>query len=106
MSDVSLASHHTAGRFTIGFLGGPMHFEHRTQSGLINAAVAAGVNLIIFAGEMLDSPHGFDAERCVVYELAGAENVDGLIVGSDYMGHHVGTDKLRQFLNRYRGLPT
>jgi signal transduction histidine kinase/DNA-binding LacI/PurR family transcriptional regulator/DNA-binding response OmpR family regulator len=90
---------------TIGYLGGEQSIEQPTQAGLIDAAKAAGVNLIIFSGGLLENPHGFEIQRNQVFELAGPENVDALIIGSDFLGHFVDAQKVQAFCEKYRPLP-
>ena len=47
--------------------------EQPWQAGLIDASHASRVHLIIFAGGSFESPHGFDAQRSKIFELAGPE---------------------------------
>jgi signal transduction histidine kinase/DNA-binding LacI/PurR family transcriptional regulator/AraC-like DNA-binding protein/ActR/RegA family two-component response regulator len=79
--------------------------EQPWQAGLIDASSAAKVNLIIFSGGALESPHGFDSQRSKIFELAGPENIDGLIIGSDFLGHYVGAEKIKVFCDQYKPLP-
>jgi hypothetical protein len=79
--------------------------EQPWQAGLIDASSAAKVNLIIFSGGALESPHGFDSQRSKIFELAGPENIDGLIIGSDFLGHYVGAEKIKEFCDQYKPLP-
>ena len=44
------------------------------------AAREQDVNLICFIGRHLRSPYEFEAKCSVIYDLAGIENVDGLII--------------------------
>jgi signal transduction histidine kinase/DNA-binding LacI/PurR family transcriptional regulator/DNA-binding response OmpR family regulator len=90
---------------TIGYLGASMIIEQPLQAGLIDAARSANINLIIFSGGGLQSPHGFDSQRTRIFELAGEENVEGLIIGSDFLGHYVGAEKIKEFCQQYRPLP-
>jgi signal transduction histidine kinase/DNA-binding LacI/PurR family transcriptional regulator/DNA-binding response OmpR family regulator len=90
---------------TIGYLGASMVIEQPLQAGLIDAAKTAGVNLIIFSGGGLQSPHGFDSQRSRIFELAGTENVEGLIIGSDFLGHYVGVEKIKEFCRQFQPLP-
>jgi signal transduction histidine kinase/DNA-binding LacI/PurR family transcriptional regulator/AraC-like DNA-binding protein len=90
---------------TVGYLGASMVIEQPLQAGLIDAARSANVNLVIFSGGGLQSPHGFDSQRTRIFELAGEENVEGLIIGSDFLGHFVGAEKIKEFCQQYRPLP-
>ena len=64
-----------------------------------------GINQIGFACGELGSPYGFVAQANVLADLAGAGNVDGLIVWSDYIGHYIEPAALRALCERYRPLP-
>lgn len=90
---------------TMGFLGGSMVIEQLFQAGIIDASKSAGVNLFIFSGGVLENPNRYDAQRSKIFELAGKENVNGLIIGSDLLGHFVGAEKIKEFCERYKPLP-
>jgi DNA-binding LacI/PurR family transcriptional regulator/GAF domain-containing protein len=63
------------------------------------------VNVLGFACGELKFPHGFGAQANLLAELAGPQNVDGLIIWSDYLGHCLETEDLRDFVQRYHSLP-
>ncbi len=90
---------------TLGYLGGPMMVEQPWQAGLLDAASECGVNLIIFSGGILESPNPVEAQRSRIFDLAGSETIDGLIIGSDFLGHYAGSEKIKRFCERYRPLP-
>ena len=92
-------------RPTIGYLGGSMIIEQLFQTGLIDASKAANTNLIIFAGGVLENPNKFDAQRSNIFKLVNPNIVDGLIIGSDFLGHYVGAEKIHEFCERYKPLP-
>ena len=82
-----------------------MVIEQPWQAGLIDAAQQRQVNLVIFAGGALEDPNRLDTQRSRIFELAGPENVDGLIVGSDFLGHYVGAERIKEFCAQYHPLP-
>lgn len=82
-----------------------MVIEQPWQAGLIDAARQRNANLVIFAGGALEDPNRFDTQRSRIFELAGPENVDGLIIGSDFLGHYVGTERIKEFCTQYHPLP-
>jgi DNA-binding LacI/PurR family transcriptional regulator/putative methionine-R-sulfoxide reductase with GAF domain len=71
----------------------------------LDAAREHGANLLAFAGGILRSPHGFDAQANVLYDLVGAENVDSLVIDGGLLSHYVGPEALQDFSGHYRGLP-
>jgi DNA-binding LacI/PurR family transcriptional regulator len=94
-------------RPTIGLFIGQM--EERYQSlvwpGIADMAQERDANLICFVGSALRSPYEFDIQRNVIYDLASAENMDGLVFMSGTLGNFVDLEELRTFCERYRPLP-
>jgi DNA-binding LacI/PurR family transcriptional regulator/signal transduction histidine kinase len=80
-------------------------YQNEVVSGVADAARKLGVNLICFAGGVLRSPHRYAAQRNAVYELAGPENVDAVLLMSGTLGNHVGPEELSRFCRRFRPLP-
>jgi phosphoserine phosphatase RsbU/P len=80
-------------------------YQNSVLTGVADAARRSDVNLICFAGGVLSSPHRSGVQRNAVYELAGPENVDGLILMSGALGNHIGEDALARYCDRYRPLP-
>jgi diguanylate cyclase (GGDEF)-like protein len=48
---------------------------------------------------------GLAAQRNAIYDLAGPENVDGMMILSGTLGNRVGQNELARFCERYRPLP-
>lgn len=94
-------------RPTIGLLVDLLTYEYQAGvwSGVTAAARERGVNLFCFVGKALRSPYGFEAQGNVIYDLVDAENVDGLVILSGAIGTRVGSEKTRDFCERYRPLP-
>jgi DNA-binding LacI/PurR family transcriptional regulator len=94
-------------RPTIGFLVHTITDAHGSAlwAGIVDAARAYDANLICFPGSHLESPEGFLAQGNVIYRLAGADNVDGLIFSSATLELHVGPDRMQHFVDKYRPLP-
>ncbi len=80
-------------------------YQSGVLSGVTDAARRAGANLICFAGGVLSSPHRFGVQRNAVYDLAGPESVDGLMIMAGALGNHIGKDELARYCERYRPLP-
>ncbi|MCP4543823.1 MAG: substrate-binding domain-containing protein [Chloroflexi bacterium] len=74
-------------------------------AGARDAAKKAGANLICCSGWALDSNRGFEAQANILYELAGSENLDGLVISGGVLGSFVGPERFRDFCERYRLLP-
>ncbi len=95
-------------RPTIGlFIGrlGEQRYQAHVWPGVADATREHDANLICFVGRALRSPNEFDTQCNVIYDLAGPENVDGLLVMSGSLGQFTGTEQLTRFYERYRPLP-
>jgi DNA-binding LacI/PurR family transcriptional regulator/signal transduction histidine kinase len=88
----------------IGRLGDVGYAAH-VWPGVAAVAEEQGAHLICFVGGALNALHEFDAQRTVVYSLAGSENVDGLVVMSGSIGQFIGPGRLARFYKRYHPLP-
>ena len=91
-------------RLTLGLLGGPV-IDEELAPGADCVARAHDANLIVFAGGMLESRSEVDTQRAVVAELVGRENVDGLYINTDFLGHEVGAEGIQAFCARFQPLP-
>ena len=80
-------------------------YQNSVLTGVADAARRSGVNLICFAGGVLGSPHRFGLQRNAVYNLAGPENIDGLMIMSGALGNHLGEEALARCCDHYRPLP-
>lgn len=73
--------------------------------GCMDAANDHDANLICFQGNHLKSTSGYLAQGNVIYQLASAENVDGLVVSSATLALGVGAGEVQHFVDTYRPLP-
>jgi signal transduction histidine kinase/DNA-binding LacI/PurR family transcriptional regulator/CheY-like chemotaxis protein len=99
------ASEHPEKRKTLGCIGSSLEYAFHNQLGLIHAAQAEDFNLVIFSGGLLEGADGVEPPRNIVFELAGPENVDGLFIDTDHLGHYAGQRKIAAFCARYHPLP-
>jgi sigma-B regulation protein RsbU (phosphoserine phosphatase) len=80
-------------------------YQANVLAGVEDAARKLGVDLVVVAGGVLQSPHRSGAHRNFVFDLIGEHNVSGLIILAGTMGNYVGTDELARYCERYRPLP-
>lgn len=83
-------------------------YEGVLFSGVLDAAREYDVNLICFAGGLLDDAFSneYFTQRNFIYELPCRDNVDGLIIVSGTMvGHEGGQERLQAFCESFRPLP-
>ena len=93
-------------RPTIGFMVDSLTVhESVLWNGALDAVRSHDANLIGFQGNLLESPDGFAAQANVIYQLASADNVDGLVFSSATMAHWVSLDGMQRFADRYHPLP-
>jgi putative nucleotidyltransferase with HDIG domain len=72
-------------------------------NGINDLAKERDVNLLCFEGGALNAKNSWEARGNIVYELAGSENVDGLIIGS--LGFFADIQEIIQFSKKYQPLP-
>jgi len=75
--------------------------------GVMDASQANGVNVVCFPGDELpDSKNPIlDSQANIVYNLANAELLDGLIIWSRILSWHSGDQVMQSFINAYSHLP-
>lgn len=103
----ALASRQRNTRPTIGLLthGAGDPNSHTVWAGVDSVARKRDVNLICFPGKPLRSPLEFEAQSNILYDLVGAQNVDGLVIWSAGLHLFVGRQELNTFCERFRPLP-
>jgi DNA-binding LacI/PurR family transcriptional regulator/anti-anti-sigma regulatory factor len=72
--------------------------------GVLDATYERGANLIAFAGGGLNGLSRHDAQANAIYDLVGAESVDGLLIWGALL-HHVDLGEAAAFCHRFRPLP-
>jgi PAS domain S-box-containing protein len=95
-------------RPTIGLLIGRLGevgYAAEVWPGVADVAEERNVNLVCFVGGALQAVHEFDSQRNVAYNLAGPDNMDGLVIMSGSLGQFIGPEQFRNFLERYQPLP-
>ena len=80
-------------------------YQNALLCGMADAARDLGANLVCFAGGVLASPQRFGLQRNLIYELVGPESIDALAIVAGTLGNHVGSERLRQYCERFRPLP-
>jgi DNA-binding LacI/PurR family transcriptional regulator/signal transduction histidine kinase len=80
-------------------------YQGSVIGGVLDAARESGANLVFFAGCMLRAPFRSGERHNVVYDLARAKDIDGLVVLAGTLGNHFGLDDLADYCERYRPVP-
>ena len=73
--------------------------------GVADAARDQDVNLIIFSGETVDSPYGYEYQHNVIYDLITPSNVDALVMASGTLFNYIDDQKIRDYYAHFSGLP-
>ena len=110
VSVTSLNEHLIAsnGRITIGVLTYGLQHSicYNLWRGIHAVAREHEVNLFWFSGDQLRCPFGgFREQANIIYELANAETVDGLIIWGGALFPHFDMEEITAFFARYRPLP-
>jgi len=94
-------------RPTLGFLVDWLEedYQQAVFGGIVDTAVQHDCNLLCFAGGGLQSPIRWGVARNFVFDLAGPETVDAVMVMAGSVGLAVGAEGIRQFCEKYRPLP-
>jgi hypothetical protein len=95
-----------AKRPVIGYLAPGIHDESQSQwLGVVDAAQEQDVNLLCFPGATLRLAPDAPEPANILYELAGAANVDGLVSWASSVGNLISPDANRTFHAHYQTLP-
>ncbi len=103
-----LTSHSLAKRPTIGVLARRLVYSWAMAQlqGMVDACRERDVNLIYFPGGIIYHPDGFEASHNIVYDLASAANLDGLIVSTSTVTGSIPDDEgVQDFLKRFSPRP-
>ncbi len=92
-------------RITVGVIGDALGASFPSHLGFVHAAEAEDANLVIFSGRLWAPPGETEPARNIVFDLAGPENVDGLFIDSDHLGHYAGINKIRSYCKHRWAIP-
>jgi PAS domain S-box-containing protein len=94
-------------RRRIGLLAAQLSDYNGTAllQGVSDAAAERDVDVICFIGGELRPPHGSEGQKNILYALASAESIDGLVFWGGALTYYVGMEGLEAFCRRYLPLP-
>ena len=100
-------------RLTIGLLvsGITEHFIISICKGVMHAAKAADVNLVVLPGKYIDRDLSsnkdlrYEYQYNTLFDYADSTTLDGVLVIADVIGCFATKDKIGQFLNKYNDIP-
>jgi methyl-accepting chemotaxis protein/DNA-binding LacI/PurR family transcriptional regulator len=73
--------------------------------GIQDGARAHNANLVCFTGNALKTPDRFKAPANILYEIAGAKNVDGIVIWSGGLYTYIGLEAMGDFCRSFLPLP-
>jgi signal transduction histidine kinase/DNA-binding LacI/PurR family transcriptional regulator len=80
--------------------------SHRIQwEGLSAAAKTRDVNLICYAGGLLNARNGAEVEASRIYQLVSAERVDGLVIWTGNLNWNTSPKAMERFIKSFAPLP-
>jgi HD-GYP domain-containing protein (c-di-GMP phosphodiesterase class II)/DNA-binding LacI/PurR family transcriptional regulator len=92
---------------TIGLLVDWLHTQYQLDvfNGASDFARDQKVNLLCFEGGCIYSSREYEAQRTILFDLVGPENVDGLIIMSASIGHFTSYEMTKEFCQHFHPLP-
>ncbi len=93
--------------YTIGMLTAQLNgpTEINLWHGVADRAQERNINLICFSGGIPHSQLQFEAQKNVLYKIAGQPNVDGLLIWANILSHTLDRPSLEAFCQNYAPLP-
>lgn len=84
-----------------------MDTQYQTDilQGVMDYAKERGFNFLCFEGGAINSKREYEAQRNILFDLAGKENVDGLIILAATIGRFSNLGQLKDFCRKFPGLP-
>ncbi len=91
----------------IGYFGPQLDAQYQIVlwNGIERAAKERGCRLVCFPGERLDSGENYEYQANILYRLAGARNVDGLIILTTAIGTFPSLSQIADFCSSYAPVP-
>ncbi|KNY28394.1 substrate-binding domain-containing protein [Pseudobacteroides cellulosolvens] len=94
-------------RLTIGFFVNEIDGDFQTLfwTSIRKAAQKLDVNLIAFEGRILFNTDNISVEHNIVYKLADASRLDGLIIATGTLINKVSHDYFMEYIKAFEGIP-
>ena len=87
-------------------------FSIQLIRGVVRAAKARGVDVVIFPGKYLDRDLSdrteimYEYQFATLFSYADIHTVDGLIISANSIGCHTNDERMRQFVDEYSDIPS
>jgi putative nucleotidyltransferase with HDIG domain len=80
-------------------------YQRTFLSGVLDFVRHNDLSCVCFEGGALNSPLEYEAQRNIVYDLPGRENVDGLVIHSAAIGHFSTRGVIEPFIRQFTDMP-
>ena len=84
-------------------LNGPTEID--LWHAVADRAVERNVNLICFSGGIPRWPQQYEAQKNILFDIAGQSNVDGLLIWANILSHTLDPTGLEEFCQHYAPIP-
>ena len=81
------------------------NYQGAVVGGAVEAARESGVNLVLLADSMSRATFRLGQRRNIVFDLAGSDDIDGLLVMAGTIGNSLGLEDLTNYCARYGPRP-
>lgn len=94
-------------RPTIGFQLSNFHerYGYQLWPGVFDVTREKDANLLVFPGEALYSPYGYEYQHNLIYDFINAHNVDALVMASGTLCNYLSKKEVENFYSRFSFLP-
>lgn len=92
---------------TIGIFIGQIGDRYHSQMwpSIVEFAQKHDIRTLLFIGQSINEPEGFQSQENVVYSFANKDNIDGLITITGSLCNYISEDQMMDFISSYQGIP-
>ncbi|HKL84813.1 MAG TPA: GGDEF domain-containing protein [Treponemataceae bacterium] len=80
-------------------------YSAKIWPGIVDCAESRNVDLIMFPGQSLENPYGFNYQYNLIYQQMNEKNLDALILYTSLIGNFVDLQVVQQFCHSIKGIP-
>lgn len=92
---------------TIGIFIGQIGDRYHSQMwpSIVEYAQKNDNRTLLFIGQSINEPEGFQSQENIVYSFANKDNIDGLITITGSLCNYISDDQMMDFVSSYKGIP-
>ncbi|MBN2444356.1 MAG: substrate-binding domain-containing protein [Spirochaetales bacterium] len=94
-------------QLTIGYMSNDLVLSYNCNlhQGIMKTCNQNNLNILMFFGGELNSPHSHQSARNKIYDLVNKNILDGLIINAGNILHYATDDVIKDFYDRFQGIP-